>query len=85
MTTTIAGIIRSGKLELLDEPLGLRDGRVTVTIDVEPTTQSEMARVDRREFLRLPLLERRRILKDQADKLASHYERDGEWTEWLAG
>jgi len=41
--------------------------------------------VDRRAFLRLPLIERRRRLKEQAEKLVATYEADGEWREWLDG
>lgn len=85
MTTTVDGIFKSGKLELLEEPQGLSDGRVRVTIEEEPERQSGVATTDRRAFLRLPLVERRRILKEQSDKMAAHYETDGEWREWLAG
>lgn len=62
----------------------MRDGRVRVTIEEESERQSAVAALDRRAFLRLPLSERRRILKEQAEKLAAHYERDREWREWLA-
>jgi hypothetical protein len=84
MTRTVAGVIKSGKLELLEEPKGLREGRVRVTIEEEPLRRSAEP-VDRRAFLRLPLAERRRILKEQAESLAGHYEGETEWREWLAG
>src|SRR5437763_861475 len=78
MTATVPGVFRRGKLELIEEPQGLREGRVTVTIGEEPEPQSEVTTIDRRSFLRLPLAERRRIIKEQADKFAAHYETD-EW------
>lgn len=85
MTATVAGIFKGGKLELLEEPFGLQDGRVKVTIEEDSEGPSDMAACDRRAFLRLPLAERRRILKEQADKLITHYEEDKEWHAWLAG
>lgn len=85
MTATVAGVFRSGKLELLEQPGGLRDGPVRVTIEEEPGGQPAVADYDRRAFLRLPLSERRRILAAQAEKMAAYYEEDGEWREWLAG
>lgn len=41
--------------------------------------------IERRSFMRLPLEERRRILAEQADKLAPHYAHDTEWRAWEAG
>ena len=85
MTATVTGIYKGGRLELLEEPTGLRDGRVRVTIEEDPSTQTEHPVSARREFLRLPLAERRRILTEQAEKLTNHYEKDSEWREWLDG
>lgn len=76
-TATVAGEFRRGKLELLEEPQGLRDGRVRVSIEEEPERQVT-APLDRTAFLRLPLSERRRILQEQADKMVAHYVADGE-------
>lgn len=56
-----------------------------MTIEEEPEKRPAAEALDRRAFLRLPLAERRRILKKQADKMAAHYEADGEWRKWLAG
>ncbi|HTL88882.1 MAG TPA: DUF6364 family protein [Leptolyngbya sp.] len=39
----------------------------------------------RRGFIKLPLAERRRILAQQADAIAFHYEQDAEWRELQAG
>ncbi|HET6387664.1 MAG TPA: hypothetical protein VFJ58_30110 [Armatimonadota bacterium] len=85
MTATVVGVFKGGKLELLEEPQGLRDGRVRVTIEEEPARQPTVANCDRRAFLRLPLSERRRVLKEQAEKIVTHYEADTEWREWLDG
>jgi len=41
--------------------------------------------VERRALMKLPLSERRRILAEQADKIASHYEEDTEWRELQGG
>ena len=41
--------------------------------------------VERRAFLRLPMEERRRILAEQARKMAAHYEKDSEWKELQGG
>ena len=39
MTSVVPGIYKQGKLELLEEPVGLREGRVRVVlIDEEPPT-----------------------------------------------
>lgn len=39
---------------------------------------------ERRAVMRLPLSERRRILEEQADRLAPHYEEDASWRELQA-
>ena len=40
---------------------------------------------ERRAFIRLPLEGRRRILAEQAERLAEHYESDTEWRDFLSG
>jgi acyl-CoA reductase-like NAD-dependent aldehyde dehydrogenase len=46
----------------------------------------EQARyINRREFLKLPLEERRRILAQQAELMLSHYQQDTEWQELETG
>ena len=39
----------------------------------------------RRAFLQLPLGERRRILSEQAEAMALHYQQDTEWQELQTG
>ena len=41
MTGTVAGLFKSGKLELLENPKGLREGRVKVTIEEELEAKPE--------------------------------------------
>ena len=36
-------------------------------------------RRNRKEFLNLPMNERKQILKEQADLIMEHYEKDQEW------
>ena len=40
---------------------------------------------ERRNFLKLPIAERRKILKSQAVNLVEHYQKDNEWKELMAG
>ncbi len=37
---------------------------------------------NRRDFLKLPLSERRKILRKQSDEILEHYEKDTEWKEF---
>ena len=41
MTAIVAGVYKQGKLQLLETPLGLREGRVRVTLTEELDTQQE--------------------------------------------
>ena len=36
-------------------------------------------------FLKLPIAERRHILKSQAEKMLPHYQKDSEWQELMTG
>jgi len=57
------------------------------TAMIGETIQSELAlpAIERRSFIKLPLEERRRILAEQAEKLAAHYAQDSEWRAMEAG
>ena len=35
-------------------------------------------------FLKLPLIERRRILEGQAESIVNHYQQDSEWQELMS-
>lgn len=41
--------------------------------------------VDRRTFLKLSLVDRRKIMAAQAEQLAPYYEQNRDWKEWLEG
>ena len=63
---------------------------VTVTpsekIPAELTTiQQPLSLCDRRAFLKLPLEERQRLLAEQAEEMAEHYQQNTEWRELEAG
>ena len=48
-------------------------------------TSSQLTVSQRRDFLKLPIAERRRILAQQAVELSDHYQKDTEWREWSVG
>ncbi|MGK7897727.1 MAG: hypothetical protein AB4372_29945 [Xenococcus sp. (in: cyanobacteria)] len=48
-------------------------------------TSSQLTISQRRDFLKLPIAERRRILAQQAAELSEHYQKDTEWREWVEG
>ncbi len=63
---------------------------VTITpsekIPAELTTiQQPLSLSDRRAFLKLPMEERRRLLTEQAEAMAEHYQQNTEWQELQAG
>jgi acyl-CoA reductase-like NAD-dependent aldehyde dehydrogenase len=49
------------------------------------TPASSYTSPDRRAFLQLTQVERRRILAEQAEHLRDHYEQDSEWRDLEAG
>ncbi|MCF4970597.1 hypothetical protein [Nostoc sp. CMAA1605] len=58
-----------------------RDNTQLETIDIAVKPQS----INRREFMKLPLEERRRILAEQAEQILLHYQQDKEWQELETG
>lgn len=48
-------------------------------------TPSQLTISQRRDFLKLPIAERRRILAQQAAELSEHYQKYTEWREWVVG
>ncbi|QLE57994.1 hypothetical protein FD725_22245 [Nostoc sp. TCL26-01] len=42
-------------------------------------------KINRSEFMKLPLEERRRILAEQAEQMLLHYQQDKEWQELETG
>jgi hypothetical protein len=51
----------------------------STTADISPSLKQRLA------FLKLPMTERRSILKSQADLMLSHYQQDSEWQELMTG
>ncbi len=45
--------------------------------------EKSLPQIDRWALLRLPLLERRRIMEQQAKAALPYYEQDSEWVEWV--
>jgi hypothetical protein len=58
-----------------------RDNTQLETIDIAVKPQS----INRREFMKLSLEERRRILAEQAEQMLLHYQQDKEWQELETG
>ena len=55
------------------------------TINTKHQTQenTELTLSQRREFLKLPIEERRLILEQQAEQIQQHYQEDIQWQEWI--
>ena len=56
-------------------------------MEISNTTskQEKFNNISRREFMKLPLEERRRILAQQAEVMLPHYQQNTEWQELEAG
>lgn len=51
----------------------------------ELEVEEPLSLIERRAFMNLPIEERRRILAEQARKMATHYEKDSEWKDYQGG
>ncbi|QOV22097.1 hypothetical protein [Anabaenopsis elenkinii] len=61
-----------------------------LTIDSNKSQQEtiiprKITHINRREFMKLPLEERRRILAEQAELMLMHYQHNQEWQELQTG
>lgn len=75
---------RQQVLRLLTERVITKETAETVL--GEPVDEeTPLSLVERRAFMKLPLAERRRLMKAQAEKLLSSYEEDSERQEWQGG
>ncbi|NJL84171.1 MAG: hypothetical protein HC890_16905 [Chloroflexaceae bacterium] len=88
---TTAKVLPGNKLEIEDPNL-LVGQTVEVIILVSgvssfsSTTEDQTLSLDQRlAFLRLPIVERRRILTNQAEAIIDHYQQDSEWQELMTG
>ena len=85
-TTTIK---EGNRLEILTPTLEVGEAVEVIVIVAEHSpsrsvSDSNLSCIDRREFMKLPMEERREILAQQAEDIAEHYEQDTEWREWLS-
>jgi hypothetical protein len=78
LTTTIQAGNRL-EIDLPNFPIGQT---VEVIIITEmPNPEAQM--LNRSQFLKLPIADRRRILEQQAEAALPHYQQDTEWQEWV--
>lgn len=70
--------LRRQVLRALGECLISREEAVRL-LGEDVAGEEPLSLVERRAFLKLPLAERRRILAEQAEAAAAHYEQDTEW------
>jgi len=49
-----------------------------------PQQEEKFSLEQRRDFLKLPLAERKMILESQAEKILAHYEQNSEWQELMS-
>jgi hypothetical protein len=54
-------------------------------MEQEIEMEQPLTLIQRRNFMQLPLEERRRIMAHQADKLSEHYDQDQEWRDVVGG
>ena len=57
----------------------------TTNTEKQKQKNTELTISERREFLKLPIEERRYILEQQAKQIEDHYQEDAQWQEWLEG
>jgi hypothetical protein len=54
-------------------------------LEEEIEMEQPLTLIQRRNFMQLPLEERRRLMAQQADKLSEHYDQDQEWRDVVGG
>ncbi len=64
-------------------PISTLGQSVEIVVLIPESSQSELSLEDRITFLKLPLLERQKILKEQAESMVNHYQENSEWKELL--
>lgn len=70
------------ELYVLDE---LRERHLPVTSVGTAATGQPLTLQERRALMKLPVIERRRLLAEQADRMCAHYEEDTRWRELHEG
>lgn len=56
-----------------------------VDVLVTPTEHPARGPAGRRQILRMPIEQRRQLLMQQSERLAAHYESDGDRSDWQGG
>jgi hypothetical protein len=79
LTTTV---LPGNKIEIQTPELNVGQS-VEIVVLIPDSSQSELSLEDRIAFLKFPLLERQKILKEQAESMVDHYEENSEWKELL--
>ena len=82
-TLTYRGHVRNGQIAL-DEPVRLPEG-AEVSVRLMNGGQEDARAGWRRQILRLPMEQRRELLKRQSETAAGVYEPDAERAEWQGG
>ena len=80
-TTTIK---EGHRLEISTPTLAVGETVEVIVIVAEHSSSrsegdADLSSIDRHKFMKLPMAERRRILAQQAEDIAEHYEQDAEW------
>ncbi|MFM7384529.1 MAG: hypothetical protein ACKO1W_15980 [Microcystaceae cyanobacterium] len=79
LTTTV---LPGNKIEIQTPDLNVGQS-VEIFVLIPDSSQSELSLEDRINFLKLPLFERQKILKEQAELMVNHYQENSEWQELL--
>ena len=80
---TYRGRVQNGQITL-NEPVRLPEG-AEVNVQVLQSGARSSSTVTRRDLLDMPIEERRRILAEQAERAAPHYETVEDRSEWQGG
>ncbi len=80
LTTTV---LPGNKIEIQTPALNVGQS-VEIVVLIPESSQSELSLEDRIAFLKLPLSERQKILKEQAEFMVDHYQENSEWKELLS-
>ena len=79
LTTTV---LPGNKIEIQTPDLNVGQF-VEIVVLIPDSSQSELSLEDRITLLKLPLFERQKILKEQAESMVNHYQENSEWKELL--
>jgi hypothetical protein len=79
LTTTV---LTGNKIEIQTPDLNVGQS-VEIVVLIPENSQSELSLEDRITSLKLPLSERQKILKEQAESMVDHYQENSEWKELL--